>query len=83
MPARLVGALSVSLSRWDVGVTQTPSPCMSCGAPAAHWGWMRQGDAGVLMHDVNSEPTPCPTGRAFDWETGEDLLAMASEAVAA
>ncbi|MFI6944309.1 hypothetical protein ACIBI4_34065 [Streptomyces sp. NPDC050418] len=25
------------------------------------------------MHDTQSSPYPCPAGRAFDWETGDDV----------
>lgn len=75
--------VTTSLAGWDVGVTQTPTPCMSCGAATDNWGWLRRGDAGVLMRDVDSDPYPCPDGRGFDWETGEGVPVVEHSAVAA
>ncbi|MFK8910117.1 hypothetical protein [Streptomyces sp. YS-3] len=35
----------------------------------------------MLMHHVTTVPSPCPSGRAFNWETGEDVTTT-PEAVA-
>jgi hypothetical protein len=64
------GALSAPMSRAD-DAPVTGSSCMSCSADVSGWGWRNQGGTGVLMHDTDTDPRPCPAAEPFDWATGQ------------
>ncbi|WP_329400510.1 hypothetical protein [Streptomyces melanogenes] len=78
MPATRTGShvsflSATSLASWDVGVPQTPTPCMACGLPRANWGWVKRDGLGVLVHDFEGAQVPCPVAVPWDWETGQDV----------